>query len=148
MSTSAAESSEPRATIAAEPALAEGTSSEVERAAGREHGRTDQQPFRPQPAAVTLNGLAISLARALGPGLGGLLLVFLGPGWGFAFNALSFCGVLYVLWDAHLRQHERVTASEWEEAEKAYRLHAGPEMPKVFHYFLCDDSRPPDLKNS
>lgn len=42
-------------------------------------------------------------------------------------------------WDAHLRQHERVTATEWEHAEKAYRLHAGPEMPKVYHYYLCDD---------
>jgi MFS family permease len=55
-------------------------------------------PRQSLPAAVTLNGLAISLARALGPGVAGVMLIFLSPGWGFAFNAVSFLGVLWVLY--------------------------------------------------
>lgn len=50
------------------------------------------------PAAVNLNGLAISLARALGPAVAGLLLRFLTPAWGFALNTVSFGGILIVLW--------------------------------------------------
>ena len=49
-------------------------------------------------AAVNLNGLAISLARAMGPGVAGILLIYLSPAWGFALNTVSFAGVMLVLW--------------------------------------------------
>ena len=42
-------------------------------------------------------------------------------------------------WEAHLRQHERVTAHEQEVAEFAYALHVGPDKPKVNHLLLCDE---------
>lgn len=49
------------------------------------------------PAAITVNGLALSLGRALGPAVAGLLLTYAQPGWGFALNAASFTGVLITL---------------------------------------------------
>lgn len=48
-------------------------------------------------SAVVLNGVVINCARALGPALGGLVVVKLGPGAAFALNALSFLAVVHVL---------------------------------------------------
>jgi hypothetical protein len=42
-------------------------------------------------------------------------------------------------WEAHLRQHERVTSHEQEVAQYAYSLHQGSELPKVTHLLLSDD---------
>jgi predicted MFS family arabinose efflux permease len=53
---------------------------------------------RDLPAALALNGIAINLARALGPALGGLLVAAAGPGATFLLNAVSFLGVLVVLY--------------------------------------------------
>src|SRR6202453_3005579 len=49
------------------------------------------------PAALTLNGIEFNLARALGPGLGGLVVAAVGVGAAFAFNAVSFLGVIAVI---------------------------------------------------
>ena len=49
------------------------------------------------PAAVALNSAGINLARALGPALGGLVVAQLGPQAAFGLNALSFIGVILVL---------------------------------------------------
>lgn len=53
------------------------------------------------PQAAMLNGANMNLARAVGPALGGVLIAAVGPAATFAFNALSFVGVLLVLyhWD-------------------------------------------------
>ncbi len=48
--------------------------------------------------AVTLGGANINLGRAIGPALGGVLIVAAGPWLVFALNAASFAFVLYVLW--------------------------------------------------
>ncbi|WP_235726787.1 MFS transporter [Martelella mediterranea] len=48
--------------------------------------------------AVTLNGLAINIARAIGPALAGLIIAATGPEAVFALNALSTMGVVLVLW--------------------------------------------------
>lgn len=48
--------------------------------------------------AITLGGLSINLSRAVGPVLGGLVVARLGPGAVFLLNAVSFTGVLWVLW--------------------------------------------------
>lgn len=48
-------------------------------------------------AAVTLNSAAFNLARAVGPALGGFVLARTGAGTVFLLNALSFIGVLVVL---------------------------------------------------
>jgi len=42
------------------------------------------------PAAAALNGVAVNLARAIGPAIGGLLVAVAGVGWTFAFNAVSY----------------------------------------------------------
>lgn len=49
------------------------------------------------PGAVALNGLAINAARAVGPALGGLVLVAWGAGVAFLLNAVSFVGVIVML---------------------------------------------------
>src|ERR1700757_470200 len=48
-------------------------------------------------AASALNGIEFNLARAIGPGLAGLLIASFGVGTAFVVNALSFIGVIYVV---------------------------------------------------
>ena len=50
------------------------------------------------PASVALNSAGINLARAVGPALGGLIVARLGPQAAFGLNALSFIGVIVVLY--------------------------------------------------
>jgi predicted MFS family arabinose efflux permease len=49
------------------------------------------------PQAAVLNGAKINMARAVGPAVGGLLIAVTGPAATFAFNTVSFVGVLAVL---------------------------------------------------
>lgn len=44
--------------------------------------------------AVALNSIQFNLARVVGPALGGIALVKLGPGWCFSLNGLSFLAVI------------------------------------------------------
>lgn len=46
------------------------------------------------PAAVSLNGISMNLARAAGPAAGGLLVAAAGVGFAFLANALSYVGVI------------------------------------------------------
>lgn len=48
-------------------------------------------------SAVTLNSLQFNAARAIGPGVAGVLLATLGPAWAFLLNTLSFGFVLAAL---------------------------------------------------
>ncbi len=50
------------------------------------------------PAAVTLGAVAFNVARAVGPAAGGLLVAAFGPGPVFLLNAVSFLGVIVVLY--------------------------------------------------
>ena len=50
------------------------------------------------PAAVTLVSVAVNVSRAVGPALGGLLVAAAGSGVVFLFNALSFLGVIAVIY--------------------------------------------------
>lgn len=50
------------------------------------------------PQAVALNSLGVNISRAIGPALAGFIIVGLGLAAPFAFNALSFLGVIAVLW--------------------------------------------------
>jgi MFS family permease len=47
--------------------------------------------------ALALNGIEFNLARAVGPGLAGILIATAGVGTAFALNALSFVGVIVVI---------------------------------------------------
>jgi MFS family permease len=50
------------------------------------------------PQAALLNGVNMNVGRAIGPALGGALIAVVGPEATFAFNTISFLGVLLVLW--------------------------------------------------
>ena len=49
------------------------------------------------PQAISLNTIAFNLARSVGPALGGLLISLWSVGLAFAFNAISFIGMIVVL---------------------------------------------------
>src|SRR6202012_4436670 len=68
----------------------------------------DLLPREQLPEAVSLNSAGFNLARALGPALGGLAIAAFthavtGAAWTFLLNALSFVGVILVLyqWKRH-----------------------------------------------
>lgn len=50
------------------------------------------------PAALTLNGVSINAARAVGPALGGLIIAYYSPGYVFLLNSTSFLGTCWVLY--------------------------------------------------
>jgi MFS family permease len=60
-------------------------------------------------SAVTLNSLQFNAARALGPGIAGILLASLGPSWAFFLNGVSFLFVLAALLLVRNRQAARTT---------------------------------------
>ena len=49
------------------------------------------------PSAVALNSLQFNMSRAIGPVLGGVLLVRAGTGWCFAANVVSFLAIIVAL---------------------------------------------------
>src|SRR5215813_6686641 len=55
-------------------------------------------PRQEIPAAVTLARVAVNVSRAVGPALGGLLVAAAGPGVVFLLNAVSFLGVMGVIY--------------------------------------------------
>jgi MFS family permease len=55
--------------------------------------------------AIALNGIGFNLARALGPALAGVLLLFGGAGLAFACYAVSFVGIIGVLLHWHRARH-------------------------------------------
>jgi MFS family permease len=61
-------------------------------------------------SAVTLNSLQFNAARALGPGIAGILLATLGPSWAFFLNGVSFLFVLGALLVVRTRQAPRLSA--------------------------------------
>jgi MFS family permease len=61
-------------------------------------------------SAVTLNSLQFNAARALGPGIAGILLASLGPSWAFFLNGVSFAFVLVALLLVRNRQVALETA--------------------------------------
>jgi MFS family permease len=62
--------------------------------------------------AVTLNGLAINIARAIGPALAGFIIAATGPEAVFALNALSTLGVVLVLWRWNRKADVRLLPAE------------------------------------
>jgi MFS family permease len=72
-------------------------------------------------SAVTLNGAGYNVARAVGPALGGLIVAASGPGAVFILNALSFAGVIIVLY----RWRRRVGESELPAEDVLGAMRAG-----------------------
>lgn len=63
-------------------------------------------------SAVSLNSVSINLARSVGPAIGGMLIAVAGPGWTFLVNAVSFCGVMVVLYRWRRQRRESVLPAE------------------------------------
>jgi MFS family permease len=61
------------------------------------------------PAALALNGVEFNLARAVGPGVAGIIVSVLGVGVAFVLNAFSFLGVIIVVF----RWKRPVRANRW-----------------------------------
>jgi MFS family permease len=57
-------------------------------------------PMEELPAAIALSSIAMNVARAIGPALGGAIISRWGPAFAYLFNALSFVSVILVfaLW--------------------------------------------------
>jgi MFS family permease len=55
-------------------------------------------PPQQLPSAVALNSVQFNIARAIGPAIGGLVISAWNTGAAFVLNALSFLGVVVVLW--------------------------------------------------
>jgi MFS family permease len=77
----------------------------------------DLVPHEELPAAVALNSMQFNIARAIGPALAGLVLAATSSGVVFLVNAVSFLGVIVVLWRqasiprAHPKSERRVWAA-------------------------------------
>jgi MFS family permease len=50
------------------------------------------------PPAVALHAVGMNVSRAIGPAIGGVIIVTLGIAWPFFVNALSFVAILWALW--------------------------------------------------
>lgn len=59
---------------------------------------SDLVPRSELPAAIALNSVGFNLARSIGPALGGAVVAAIGAGGAFVLNAVSFVGVLIVLY--------------------------------------------------
>lgn len=71
------------------------------------------------PAAVALGGVGINLARAIGPALAGFIVAAAGPRAVFLLNALSYVGVMVVLY--HWQRSPRQSALPTERVLGAIR---------------------------
>jgi MFS family permease len=58
----------------------------------------DLVPQSELPSAIALNSIGFNLARAVGPALGGAVVAAIGAGAAFILNAVSFVGVMIVLY--------------------------------------------------
>jgi MFS family permease len=63
-------------------------------------------------SAVALNSVGFNIGRAVGPALGGLVVAAAGPAAVFGLNAVSFLGVLAVLWFWRRRPNDDLGAGE------------------------------------
>jgi MFS family permease len=64
------------------------------------------------PAAIALNSVSVNVARSVGPALGGIIIALAGPGPTFMLNALSFSGVIAVLYGWRRKPNESVLPGE------------------------------------
>lgn len=69
-------------------------------------------PREDLPAAVTLSSVGFNIARAAGPALGGMIVAATNPGVTFLLNAVSFLGVLVVLYRWKRPEEEAMLPAE------------------------------------
>ena len=89
-------------------------------------------PPEQHAAAVALNSAGFNVARAVGPALGGMVIARAGSGVAFLLNALSFFGVILVLyWWRRPQPTERPRESVWEAIGTGVRYVRGSEVVKA-----------------
>src|SRR3989454_501598 len=101
-------------------------------------------PREDLPGAVALGSVGFNIARAVGPALGGLAIAASGPGGAFVLNAVSFVGVMAVLYRwRHTREQNALPAERFVGAIRAglrYVRHA-PALQAVLvragAFILC-----------
>lgn len=72
----------------------------------------DMVPTERLSNAVSLNSASFNAARMIGPGLAGLLIAWVGTGWVFMINALSFAATILALARMRTGQLQPVTRAE------------------------------------
>lgn len=94
---------------------------------------SDVVPTELVTSAVGLNSLQVSVGKAVGPALGGLVLTTLGPPWAFGLNAASFVVILGVL----ILTNPRAVPASWRGsvvagiAQGARQVRADPAMRRA-----------------
>lgn len=69
-------------------------------------------PRRQLPQAISINAVAYNIARAVGPALGGIVVAAGGPAAVFSLNALSFLGIIVVIYRWDRERGESISPSE------------------------------------
>lgn len=75
--------------------------------------------------AVALNSIAFSVMRAIGPGIAGLLIAWIGPAWNFAIQALLYVGVAanaLMIRAMHETQQRATHGSAWHDIKEGLRF--------------------------
>src|SRR6516162_2009426 len=86
-------------------------------------------PPEQHAAAVALNSAGFNVARAVGPALGGMVIAKAGSGVAFLLNALSFFGVILVLYRWRRPQPtEKSQESVWEAIGTGVRYVCGSDV--------------------
>jgi MFS family permease len=90
--------------------------------------------------ALALNGIEFNLARAVGPGLGGVIIAIAGVGIAFILNILSFVGVIWVIagWKRPVRK-SRLPVETLAGATRAALRHVrySPDILKLLVRSAC-----------
>jgi MFS family permease len=88
-------------------------------------------------AALALNGIEFNLARAVGPGLAGVVIASVGVATTFLFNALSFLGVILVIF-AWKAPREKARCRRKHSEEPALREFGTSATHPAFGHYCCD----------
>ena len=97
-------------------------------------------PKEDLPPALALNGIEFNLARAVGPGLAGLIIAVAGVGTAFVLNALSFLGVIGVIarWKRPSRQSQLPSETLSGATIAALRyVRYSPDIKKLLFRSAC-----------
>ncbi len=91
----------------------------------------DMVPRSQLPAAVALNSMGFNLARSTGPAIGGAIVAAFGAAWAFAVNALSYVGLIVVLWRWRPQIEPRLLPRERLASAMAAGLRYGMLSPAI-----------------
>lgn len=80
------------------------------------------------PPAVALHAVGMNVARAIGPAVGGVLIVAIGIAWPFFVNAVSFLAILGALWWWKSAPRAVTAAQGFGAAMKAAFTHVGENL--------------------